>query len=159
MAKKDKTKPEAAKPAKAAKPEKVNKKKSKKGADTAAAQAPAGSQTQVNGVSTTTTTTTQSISLSNMSPDQMTAAQIEQAIKESNDPSSRLKKLRSPLNVRSCLLNILILIVVTFAIVILWCYLAVDKFNFVTVMSDMFEKFGISGFFRNLGSTIKGWFS
>lgn len=160
MAKKDKTKPEVAKAAKPApaKAEKPNKKKSKKGADTAAAQAAGGSQTQVNGVSTTTTTT-QSISLSNMSPDQMTAAQIEQAIKESNDPSSRLRKLRSPLNIRSCLLNILVLIVVTFAIVILWCYLAVDKFNFVTVMSDMFEKFGITGFFQNLGSTIKGWFS
>ena len=88
----------------------------------------------------------------------MTAAQLEQAIKESNDPNSRLKKLRSPLNVRSCLLNILILIVFTLAIVILWCYLAVDKFNFVTVMSDMFDKFGISDFFKNMGSTISGWF-
>ena len=89
----------------------------------------------------------------------MTAAQIEQAIKESNDPNSKLKKLRSPLNVKSCLLNVLILIVATFAVVILWTFLVVDTFNFGTIMSDMFSKFGITQFFTNLGSTISGWFS
>lgn len=146
MAKKEK--PEKIKPEKADKKGKEKSKKNKKGAATAA-------QGAANGVPSAGTP---SVPLANMSPEQMTAAQLEQAIKESNDPNSRLKKLRSPLNVRSCLLNILILIVLTLAIVILWCYLAVDKFNFVTVMSDMFDKFGISEFFKNMGSTISGWF-
>ena len=149
MAKKEK--PEKIKPEKTmtAKQGKEKSKKNKKGA--AATQGAAGA----NGIPPAGTP---SVPLANMSPEQMTAAQLEQAIKESNDPNSRLKKLRSPLNVRSCLLNILILIVFTLAIVILWCYLAVDKFNFVTVMSDMFDKFGISDFFKNMGSTISGWF-
>lgn len=100
-----------------------------------------------------------SIPLANMSPEQMTAAQLEQAIKESNDPESRLKKLRSPINVRSCLLNILILIVMTLVIVIVWCAIAVDKFNFVTVVKDMSSQFGITQGFQWLWAQISGWFS
>lgn len=154
MAKKDKTKPE--------KPAKENKGKDKKGKDKKGAAAtvppaagvpPTG--TPSNGVPPTGTP---SVPLANLSPDQMTQAQIEQAIKESNDPNNRLKKLRSPINVRSCLLNILILIVATLAVVILWCYIVVDKFSFGVIMSDMFGKFGITEFFTNLGSTISGWF-
>ncbi len=142
MAKKDKTKPEKVKEPKA--PKAPKEKKGKKGAPAAAAANPAGAQ---------------SVPLANLSPEQMTAAQLEQAIKESNDPNTKLKKLRSPINVRSCLLNVLLLIVLTFAVVVLWCFLAVDKFSFTTVMADMFEKFHITQFFTNIGSTIAGWFS
>lgn len=99
------------------------------------------------------------VPLSQMMPEQMTAAQLEQAIRESNDPESRLKKLRSPFNVRSCLLNILILIVMTLAIVLIWCAIAVDKFNFVTVVKDMSWQFGITQGFQWLWAQISGWFS
>lgn len=115
-----------------------------------------------NGVSSTggiPTTGQPSVPLSAMTPDQMSVAQLEQAIKESNDPQARLKRLRSPINLRSCLLNILALIVITVCIVILWCYLAVDKFNFVTVVKDMSSQFGITQGFQWLGNTIRGWFS
>ena len=150
MAKKDAKKPEKAeKPAK----DKKGKDKKDKKAKGAAAAPNAGAPNA--GVPPTGA---QSVPLSNLSPEQMTAAQLEQAIKESNDPNTRLKKLRSPLNVRSCLLNLLILIVATLAFVILWCWLVVDKFNFGVIMSDMFGKFGITDFFKNLGSTISGWF-
>lgn len=155
MAKKDKTKPE--KPAKE-KPVKEKKGKDKKGAAAGAVPPAAGvppTGATSNGVPPTGTP---SVPLANLSPDQMTQAQIEQAIKESNDPNNKLKKLRSPINVRSCLLNVLILIVATFAVVLLWCFLAVDTFNFGVIMSDMFGKFGITEFFTNLGSTISGWF-
>ena len=147
MAKKEKQKPETeVKEKKGKQPKEKKQKKAKgKGAEVAAAGA-AGAAGAT------------SVPLSNMSPEQMTAAQIEQAIKESNDPNNRLKKLRSPLNVRSCLLNVLILIVATLAVVILWCFIVVDKFNFVTVMSDMMSKFGITQFFTNMASTISGWF-
>ena len=146
MAKKDELKPEKPAKEKAPKEKKGKDKKDKKGK---AAPAPEGAASGGAPAG----------DLSNLTPDQMTAAQIEQAIKESNDPNSKLKKLRSPLNVRSCLLNVLILIVATFAVVILWTYLVVDTFNFGTIMSDMFSKFGITQFFTNLGNTISGWFS
>ena len=149
MAKKETKKPE-----KAAKENKGKNKKDKKGKGAAAAAAPAGAA--ANGVPPAGA---QSIPLSQMSPEQMTAAQLEQAIKESNDPNTRLKKLRSPVNLRSCLLNVLILIVATLAVVILWCWIVVDDFNFVTIMSDMMNKFGITQFFKMIGSTIAGWFS
>ncbi len=149
MAKKD-----AVKPAKE-KPVKEKKGKDKKGKGAAAGGVPP-TGTPSTGMPSAGTP---SVPLANMSPDQMTAAQLEQAIKESNDPNTKLKKLRSPINVRSCLINIAILIVATFAVVILWCYLALDTFNFGTVMSDMFNKFGITQFFSNLGKTISGWFS
>ena len=52
-----------------------------------------------------------------LTPEQEVQMQMEQAIKESNDPASRLKKLKSPLNVGGCLLNLLFLVVLTFALV------------------------------------------
>lgn len=103
-------------------------------------------------------TGTPSVPLSAMMPDQMTAQQLEQAIKESNDPESRLKKLHSPISVKSCLLNILFLIIMTLAIVIIWCAIAVDKFNFVRVVTDMSDKFGITSGFQWLWAQISGWF-
>ena len=143
MAKKGTDKPE--KQPKPVKEKKGKEKKDKKGAAAAA---------QPNG----TANGTPSVPLANMSPDQITAAQLEQAIKDSNDPNTKLKKLRSPLNVRSCLLNVLILIVATLAVVILWCFIVVDKFDFALVMGDMMDQFGISEFFANMGKTISGWF-
>ncbi len=146
------------------KPEKTKEKKgkNKKGAQPAAS-APAGfpaSGTPSAGAPASSMPAGQSsIPLSTMSPEQMTAAQLEQAIKESNDPESRLKRLRSPINVRSCLLNILILVVLTLGIVILWCALAVDKFNFGTVFSDMMHKFGIAQAFETFWNWLTGLFS
>lgn len=136
-------KPEKVKPPKQPKAPK-GKDKKKKGENAAAAGTPGAGAA--------------SVPLANLSPEQMTAAQLEQAIKESNDPSTKLKKLRSPLNVRSCLLNVLLLIVLTLGVVILWCFLAVDKFSFTTVMGDMLDKFHITEFFQNIGTTIAGWF-
>ncbi len=149
MAKKDKTKPEQPEKEKKGKEKKDKKGKNAKGAAPVAAGTPSTGALS---------TGTPSAPLSQMSPEQMTAAQLEQAIKESNDPNSKLKKLRNPINVRSCLLNLLILIVLTLAVVILWCAIVVDRFNFVTIMSDMMSKFGITQFFQNLGKTIAGWF-
>lgn len=150
MAKKETVKPDKKSKEKPDKKDKKDKKgKNKKGDQAAAGVASAG----VNSAGQA------SVPLSAMTPEQMTAAQLEQAIKESNDPESRLKRLRSPFNVRSCLLNILILIVLTLGIVILWCYLAVDKFNFVTVVKDMSSQFGITQGFQWLGDQIRGWFS
>ncbi|MCH5154793.1 MAG: hypothetical protein J1F71_06235 [Clostridiales bacterium] len=146
MAKKDELKPEKPAKEKAPKEKKGKEKKNKKDQAAPAPDGAAGGGAPAG-------------DLSNLTPEQMTAAQIEQAIKESNDPNSKLKKLRSPLNVKSCLLNLLILIVATFGVVILWTFLVVDTFNFGTIMSDMFSKFGITQFFTNLGSTISGWFS
>ncbi len=103
-------------------------------------------------------TGTPSVPLSAMMPDQMTPQQLEQAIKESNDPESRLKKLHSPISVRSCLLNLLFLIILTLAIVVIWCAVAVDKFNFVTVVKDMSDQFGITSGFQWLWAQISGWF-
>ena len=146
MAKKDTKKP--------AKPEKV---KAKKGKDKKGKGAAAATSTGVtaNGMPSAGKA---SVPLANMSPDQMTAAQLEQALKESNNPESRLKKLRSPINVRSCLLNILFLIIMTLAIVMIWCAVAVDKFNFVHVVKDMSSQFGITQGFQWLFAQIRGWF-
>lgn len=139
MAKKDSKKQEKpAKPAKPQKPAKDKKAKGKKGE-----VPPTGTPSQP---------------LSTTPPDQMSQQQLEQALRESNDPNTQLRKLRSPVNVRSCLLNILFLIVLTFGVVVLWCYLYVDKFDFVLLMSDMMDKFGIAKFFSNMGHTIAGWF-
>lgn len=100
-----------------------------------------------------------SVPLANIPPEQMTSAQIEQALRESSDPESHLKKLHSPISVKSCLLNILALIVLTIGIVLLWSYLAVDKFNFVDVVTDMSKQFGITDGFKWLWAQISGWFS
>ncbi|MDE7163894.1 MAG: hypothetical protein K2O04_00510 [Clostridiales bacterium] len=158
MAKKDKTKPEKPTKEKPVKDKKGKDKKDAKGAAAGAVPPAAGMPPTGAASNGVPSTGMPSVPLANLSPDQMTQAQIEQAIKESNDPNNKLKKLRSPINLRSCLLNVLILIVATLAVVILWCFFVVDKFNFGLIMSDMFGKFGITEFFTNLGSTISGWF-
>ena len=121
---------------------------------------PTGAPGSVTSTSSVTMTTTgaASVPLSAMMPEQMSPAQLEQAIKESNDPSSQLKKLKSPISVKSCLFNILMLIVLTLVIVIVWCVIAVDKFNFVTVVKDMSWQFGITQGFQWLGAQISSWF-
>ncbi len=94
--------------------------------------------------------------------DQMTQAQIEAAIKESQDPSSKLKKLRSPLSVKGCLLNLVILLVVTIVIVYLWLYLFEldkDTFNILTVTKSILSEFGITQFFQRIGAWFAGIFS
>ena len=150
MAKKEPKQPEQTKEKKGKEPKapKEAKGKNKKGAP--ANKAAAGAAGAQAGAA--------SVPLSQMSPDQMTAAQIEQAIKESNDPTSRLKRLHSPISVKSCLLNILVLIVMTLVIVVVWCAIAVDKFSFVTVVKDMSSQFGITQGFQWLWAQISGWF-
>ncbi len=161
---KSKEKPAKEKPAKEKpekskdKPVKEKKGKNKKGDAAAANNAATGTQSAPASGAGATSTGQASVPLSTMAPDQMTAAQIEQALKESNDPSSQLKKLHSPLSVKSCLLNLLFLIILTLAIVIIWCAIAVDKFNFVTVVKDMSSQFGITQFFQKMWATIAGWF-
>lgn len=97
------------------------------------------------------------IDRSQLTADQLTQAQLEEAIKESQDPSSRLKKLRSPFNVKSCLLNILLLVVLTVGIVLLCCFFLLDRetFSLWVVIKDIFEKFGITKFFRAIGNWFK----
>lgn len=102
--------------------------------------------------------------LSQLSPEQISQMQLEEAIKESTNPGMKLKKLKSPLSVKSILLNLLILIILTIVatFVFIWLF-RVDKFNFGYVAKDMLSDFGISqafsNFFRRLGNlfTGKGW--
>lgn len=98
---------------------------------------------------------------SQMTADQLTQVQLEEAIKESQDPSTKLKKLKSPLSFKSCLLNLVILVVLTVAIVLLCCYIMLDHetFNLWVVIKDMFNKFGITDFFKKIGSWFKRVFS
>lgn len=169
MAKKESKKPEKSKE----KPVKETKDKKGKKNETQAPGTPPATSTPASGIPPTGTpsvgataaapgvppTGAAAIPLSQMPPEQMTAQQLEQAIKESNDPESRLKKLHSPISVKSCLLNLLILIIMTLAFVIIWCAIAVDKFNFVTVVKDMSYQFGITQGFQWLWAQISGWFS
>lgn len=94
---------------------------------------------------------------SKVTAEELTQAQIEEAIKESQDPTTKLKKLRSPLSVRGCLLNILILVVLTVGIVLLCCYFMLDHetFNLWVVIKDMSEKLGVTGFFRKIAGVFK----
>ena len=92
-----------------------------------------------------------------LTAEQMTQMQLEEAIKESQNPSARLKKLRSPLSVKSCLLNLLFMIILTLVLAfIIAGFFYVDKFSFPVVFNNMFEEFGIYKFF---GETIPGWFT
>ncbi len=124
-------------------------KKGKKDAAAPAAGAPGeGAATNINDAT---------IDRSQLTPEQLTQIQMEEAIKESQDPSSRLKKLRSPFNVRSCLLNLLILVVLTVGIVLLCCFLLLDRetFSLAVVVKDIFNQFGITKFFRSIGNWFK----
>ena len=102
--------------------------------------------------------------LSQLSPEQISQMQLEEAIKESSNPAMKLKKLRSPLNLRSILLNILFLIILTLVATFLFIWIfRVDKFNFGYVAKDMLSDFRITqaftNFFKRLGNlfTGKGW--
>lgn len=98
------------------------------------------------------------IDKSQLTPEQLTQIQLEEAIKESTDPSARLKKLKSPLSVGGCLLNIFFLILVTLVIVFIIVYFMVDKFNILEVAKDMLDKFGITDFFIAIGNWFKKLF-
>ncbi len=102
--------------------------------------------------------------ISQLSPEQLSQMQLEEAIKESSNPAMKLKKLRSPLNLRSILLNLLFLILLTIVATFLFIWIfRVDKFDFGYVAKDMLSDFGITqaftNFFRRLGNlfTGKGW--
>ena len=97
---------------------------------------------------------------SKMSAEEFSQAQMEEAIKESQDPATKLKKIRSPFNVGNCLINVLVLIVLTVGIVLLICYIMLDKstFNLWVVVKDIFDKFGITKFFQSVGAWFKKTF-
>lgn len=94
---------------------------------------------------------------SQLTADQLTQVQIEEAIKESQDPSSKLRKIKSPLSVSGCLINLLILVVATIGIVIFICWLKLDHgtFNLWVLLKDMLDKFKITDFFRKVGAWFK----
>ncbi|MDR2201478.1 MAG: hypothetical protein LBP26_01735 [Clostridiales bacterium] len=98
--------------------------------------------------------------LSSLSPDQMNQMQLEEAIKESSNPAMKLKRLKSPLSFKSCLLNILLLAVLTIivAFVFVWIF-KVDRFNPIYIAADMLNDFGITKFFVDLGKRIANLFS
>jgi len=110
-----------------------------------------------------TTALAEQMAMENMSPEMVTQMQVEQAIKESQNPGMKLRKLRSPLNVRSCLLNVLAFVVLTLVIVFLiiafWPGVGVDQFHFPTVIGDMWVQFGFAGFFSMIGNWFTGLFS
>lgn len=98
------------------------------------------------------------IDRSKLTPEQLAQLQLEEAIKESTDPSSRLKKLKSPLSVGGCLGMLAIFIVATLLIVFIVCWIMVDTFNPLVIAKDMCDKFGITGFFKAIGDWFKGLF-
>ena len=101
--------------------------------------------------------------MDHMTPDQVTQVQVEQAIKESQNPGMRLRKLRSPLNVRSCLLNLLFFVILTlviaFLVIAFWPGVGVDRFNFGIVVRDMWYQFGLQAFFNRIGEWFSNLFS
>ncbi len=98
------------------------------------------------------------VDVSKFNAEQMAQYQLDEALKESFDPSSRLRKLKSPLSVGGCLLMLAIFALVTTLVVFIVCWIMVDKFNPITIAADMLEKFGISPFFRWLFGRIKSLF-
>jgi len=98
-----------------------------------------------------------------MSPEMVAAMQMEEAIKESQNPSLRLKKLRSPFTLRSCLLNILFFVILTLVVVFLVIAFipsaGVDRFNFNVVFMDMWRSFGLNEFFGAIGNWFTNLFS
>ena len=95
-----------------------------------------------------------------MSPEQLSQMQLEEAIKESQNPSMRLRKLRNPLSVRGCLLNLLFLIILTlvavFAVIGIFY---VDKFNIGVIFNSMMREFRIYDFFNMIGNWFSNLFS
>lgn len=94
-----------------------------------------------------------------LTADQLAQLQLEEAIKESTDPSSRLRKLKSPLSVGGCLMMLAIFIVATTVIVFFVCSFMVDNFNPLTLAKDMLDKFGITQLFKIIGDFFTGLFS
>ncbi len=92
----------------------------------------------------------------NLSPEQMAQMQLEEAVKEGQNPSMRLKKLKSPISVGSCFLNLFFLFVISLVMVFVFAaVLYVDKFDLGVLFKDMFDDFGITRFFQSIGE----WFS
>ena len=103
----------------------------------------------------------QPLDRSKMTAEEFSQAQMEEAIKESQDPASKLKKIRSPFTVGNILINLLVLIVLTVGIVLLICYIMLDKatFDLWVVVKDIFDQYGITKFFQQVGAWFKKTFS
>lgn len=94
-----------------------------------------------------------------LSPEQVQQMQMEDALKEGQDPSLRLRKLKSPLSVKSCLFTILLFIILTVAITFVVIYFTVDTFNIGVVFLDMLDKLGVTAFFQGIGNWFIGLFN
>lgn len=136
--------------------QKEEKKKKGKGKDDKASKSGAGAP--LPGV--TSNINDKNIDRKKVTPEELTQAQIEEAIKESQDPSTKLRKLRSPVSVRNCLINLLVLIVLTVGITLLCCYIMLDKetFSLSVVVKDIFDKLGVTKVFRAVVNWFKGIF-
>ena len=99
------------------------------------------------------------IDKSKLTAEQLAQLQLEEAIKESTDPSSRLRKLKSPLSVGGCLIMLAIFIVATILIVFFVCSLMVDNFHPLTIAKDMLDKFGITHLFEVIGDFFRNLFN
>ncbi|MCL2234750.1 MAG: hypothetical protein FWC11_01375 [Firmicutes bacterium] len=94
--------------------------------------------------------------LTSLSPEQMNVVQLEEALKESQNPSMRLRRLRHPINVRSCLLSVLFIVLAVAGVTLFIIWLMVDVFDFGYVWFDATYDLGIRAFFRSFASWITG---
>lgn len=81
------------------------------------------------------------------------------AIKESNDPTAKLKKLKSPLSPFGCFINIIFLIVLTIIVGLIICAIMIDKFNLGVVVKDILNKFGIINWLNAIKEWVVGIFN
>ncbi|MCL2861165.1 MAG: hypothetical protein FWE22_02000 [Firmicutes bacterium] len=94
--------------------------------------------------------------LTSLSPEQMNVVQLEEALRESQNPSMRLRRLRHPINVRSCFLSLLFITLALVGVTIFVIWLMVNVFDFGYVWYDFTTDLGIRDFFRSFGSWITG---
>ncbi|MCL2375053.1 MAG: hypothetical protein FWC82_00790 [Firmicutes bacterium] len=94
--------------------------------------------------------------LAMLSPEQLQELQMKEMIKESQNPAAKLRKLKSPLSVKGCLLNLLAFVVLTLVLTFVFIALArVDRFDLGLLIGSMWEELGFAGFFGAIGE----WFS
>lgn len=98
------------------------------------------------------------VDISKFTPEQLAQYQLDEALRESSDPASRLRKLKSPISVGGCLLMLLMFVLITIVAVFIICWIMVDRFNPLTLGYDMLDKFGIIKMFQAIGNWFKGLF-
>jgi hypothetical protein len=94
----------------------------------------------------------------NLSPEQMAQMQLEEAVKEGQNPAMRLKKLKNPISVGNCFLNLFFLFVLSLVLVfVIAGFFYVDKFSLGTLFKNMFDEFGLTKFFKTIGDWFASW--